>query len=121
MAVTAHFAVAKIGKFFNDGPGIASAQRDAQRDACLDRCVSTCFGGDLARQASVRAADSTTCGAVIEPSRPVGSAYAVEAESTDPTAASTTASCSSVAAHVPLRLGGVRQLLNAGRGAAVGF
>ena len=35
MAVKAHFAVAKISKFFNDGSGIAANQRDAWREAQL--------------------------------------------------------------------------------------
>ena len=36
MAVKAHFAVAKISKFFNDGSGIAVNQRDAWREAQLE-------------------------------------------------------------------------------------
>ena len=36
MAVKAHFAVAKISKFFNDGSSIAAAQREAWKEAQLE-------------------------------------------------------------------------------------
>ena len=45
MAVKAHFAVAKLSKFFNDGAGIAANQKDAWREAQLaiyNHFVLTC-------------------------------------------------------------------------------
>ena len=61
MAVKAHFAVAKLTKFFNDGSGIASNQKDAWREAqlaiynhfvltCDDRAATTLEAGHDARR-----------------------------------------------------------------------
>ena len=72
------------------------------------------------RQTRARAADSTTCGAARAPIRLDGSAYAVVAESAEAAAASTIASWSSAAAHVPLSLGGASELPNVGRVWAAG-
>ena len=62
MAVKAHFAVAKLTKFFNDGSGVAANQKDAWREAqlaiynhfvltCDDRAATTLEAVDTTQDA----------------------------------------------------------------------